>query len=267
MIFQLQNTPPPENWNLGRSILPLCDFSVVEYPPPPRKLKFRQILALCDFPVADYPPPQKKLKFRQILALCDFSVVEYPEKILKFRLIFALCDFSVADYPPPPPRKLKFRQILALCDFSVAEYSPPPKYEIMADLPNGKVCVASYHMWRLYPTRITTRSSKLKRFLMKLPEKYVWLPFPWVVGTTLKMTKETFFFIVLSCLHEQKITFFRKIFDETYSASSFIFHFLSLYFLLKPLNLPRKFANRDFHLYSFDTVFHKRKIFEVTKYA
>ena len=27
----------------------------------------------------------------------------------------------------------------------------------MADLPNGKVCVASYHMWRLYPTRITTR--------------------------------------------------------------------------------------------------------------
>ena len=28
----------------------------------------------------------------------------------------------------------------------------------MADLPNGKVCVASYHMWRLYPTRITTRS-------------------------------------------------------------------------------------------------------------
>ena len=33
------------------------------------------------------------------------------------------------------------------------------KYEIMADLPNGKVCVASYHMWRLYPTRITTRYS------------------------------------------------------------------------------------------------------------
>ena len=29
----------------------------------------------------------------------------------------------------------------------------------MADLPNGKLCVASYHMWRLYPTRITTRST------------------------------------------------------------------------------------------------------------
>ena len=50
-------------------------------------------------------------------------------------------------------------QILALCVFSSADYPPPPKkiYEIMADLPNGKVCVASYHMWRLYPTRITTR--------------------------------------------------------------------------------------------------------------
>ena len=62
---------------------------------------------------------------------------------------------------PPSPRKLKLRQILALCDFSVADYRPPPKikYEIMADLPNGKVCVASYHMLRLYPTRITTRSN------------------------------------------------------------------------------------------------------------
>ena len=41
---------------------------------------------------------------------------------------------------PPPPRKWKLSEILALQDFSVSE-----------------LCVASYHMWRLYPARITNR--------------------------------------------------------------------------------------------------------------
>ena len=58
---------------------------------------------------------------------------------------------------------------MARCDFSVVEYPPlTPKYEIMADLPNGKLCVASYHMWRLYPTRITTRWNIAGSFRVRL---------------------------------------------------------------------------------------------------
>ena len=41
----------------------------------------------------------------------------------------------------------------------------------MADLPNGKLCVASYHMWRLYPTRITTR------FFCR--NSAIWIIHPW----------------------------------------------------------------------------------------
>ena len=137
-------------------------FCNTEYPLP-QKLKFRQILGLWVFSVTEYPPPPPenwnlgrswdfeyfqlqnsppppspwKLKFRQILGLWVFSVTEYPPTP-----------------PPPPTPKLKFRQILGLWVFPVTEYPPPAP---PPDLPNGKLCVVSYHMWRLYPTRITTR--------------------------------------------------------------------------------------------------------------
>ena len=82
--FQLQNTPPPENWNLGRS----WDFEYFQLqntPPPllpPRKLKFRQILGLWVFSVTEYPPPKKNWNLGRSW---DF---EY---------------FQLQNTPPPPP--------------------------------------------------------------------------------------------------------------------------------------------------------------------
>ena len=151
-------------------------YSVIQNTPPPRKLKFRQILGLWVFSVTEYPPPPPEnwnlgrswdfeyfqlqntppqLKFRQILALWVFSVTKYPPP--QIEISGDLGTLSIFSYriPPPPPKKLKFRQILALWLFSVTEYPPPPP----PHLTNGKLCVVSYHMWRLYPTRITTRSS------------------------------------------------------------------------------------------------------------
>ena len=66
LTFQFQNTPPPENLNLGRSWH--FDFSVSEYPPPPENLNLGRSWHF-DFSVSEYPPPPRKLKFRQILAL------------------------------------------------------------------------------------------------------------------------------------------------------------------------------------------------------
>ena len=62
-------------------------------------------------------------------------------------------NLSVSE-SPPPPCKLKFSQILALWLFS-----PRILFSFRISHTNGKLCVASYHMWRLYPARITTRFS------------------------------------------------------------------------------------------------------------
>ena len=86
------------------------------------------------------PPPQ--LKFRQILALWLFSF-RIPPPQLKFRQILALWLFSFRIHPPPQKIKIKIFQ------FQNNWY----QWQTMC----GKLCVASYHMWRLYPARITTR--------------------------------------------------------------------------------------------------------------
>ena len=52
----------------------------------------------------------------------------------------------------PPPQNWNLARSWDFWVFSVTEYPPPPP-----GLPNGKLCVVSYHMWRLYPTWITTR--------------------------------------------------------------------------------------------------------------
>ena len=57
---------------------------------------------------------------------------------------------------PHPPPKIYIYGTSWHFDFSLSEYPPSPP-----DLPNGKLCVASYHMWRLYPTWITTRCTCL----------------------------------------------------------------------------------------------------------
>ena len=77
LTFQLQNTPPLQNWNLGRS-WHFVIFQLQKSPPPPENENCQKSWHF-DFSVAEYPPPQ--LKFRQILALCDFSVAEYPPTI------------------------------------------------------------------------------------------------------------------------------------------------------------------------------------------
>ena len=89
-------------------------------------------------------PPPRKLKFRQILGLWVFSITEYPPSLLKFRQILGLWVFSITEYPP---------------NFIFNYWYPPSPP--LPDLPNGKLCVVSYHMWRLYPTRITTRLNVL----------------------------------------------------------------------------------------------------------
>ena len=116
--IQFQNTPPPKNWNLGRSWH--FDFSVSEYPPPKnwnlgRSWHF-------DFSVSEYPPENENCQRSWHF---DFSVSEYPpQKNLNLVRSWHF-DFSVSEYPPSP-RKLKFRQILALWLFSF-RIPPPPK--------------------------------------------------------------------------------------------------------------------------------------------
>ena len=172
MTFQFQNTTPPQKKLEFRQILALCDFSVSEYHPPPKKnWNLGRSWHFVTFQFQNTPPPQNwnlgrsshfvTFQFQNTtppenwnlgrswhFVTFQFQNTPLPPRKLEFRQIFALCDFSVSEYHPPPPWKLEFRQILALCDFSVSEYPLPPKIEI---------CLASYHMWRLYPTRITTR--------------------------------------------------------------------------------------------------------------
>ena len=160
--IQFQNTPLPRKWKLSE-ILALWLFSF-RIPPPPKKNENCQRSYHFDFSVSEYPPPPPKWKLSEILALWLFCFrIPLPWKwklseilslwLFSFRIppspqkwklseILALWLFSFRiPPPPPPPGKLKFGQILALQDFSVSE-----------------LCVSSYHMWRLYPARITTRS-------------------------------------------------------------------------------------------------------------
>ena len=76
------------------------------------------------------------------------------------------------EYPPPPPSPPGNWNLGRSWHFKTFQFQntpPPGKIAILADLgtlrlfsfrisdTNGKLCVASYHMWRLYPARITTR--------------------------------------------------------------------------------------------------------------
>ena len=139
-------------------------FCSTEYPPPPRKLKFRQNFGLWVFSVTDWST-SRKLKFRQILGLWVFSVTEYPPRKLKF----GLWVFSVTEYSLPP----KNGNLGRSWDFEYFQLqntpSPPENWNLgkswdfeyfqlqNAPPPIGKLSVVCYLMWRLSPTRITTR--------------------------------------------------------------------------------------------------------------
>ena len=109
--------------------------------------------------VSEYPPPPENENCQRSWHF-DFSVSEYPPPNWNLARSWHF-DFSVSEYPPPP--KIEFRQILALWLFSFRIPPPPPKrlrlrfFSFRITGTNGKLCVASYHMWRLYPARITTR--------------------------------------------------------------------------------------------------------------
>ena len=169
-LFSFRNTPP--------SKIEICaDLGTLTFSfrIPPRKWKLSEILALWLF---SFRIPPQKWKLSEILAPWLFSF-RIPPKKMKICADLGTLTFQFQNTPP----KWKLSEILALwlfsfryppkswnlCRswhfaFSVSEYPPPPKIEIWADLGTlrlsvSELCVASYHMWRLYPARITTRFS------------------------------------------------------------------------------------------------------------
>ena len=86
----------------------------------------------------------------------SFRISPPPPK-MKIVRDFGTLTFQFQNTPPPPENCQRSWHF----DFSVSEYPTlPPKLkfrQIRITGTNGKLCLASYHMWRLYPARITTR--------------------------------------------------------------------------------------------------------------
>ena len=201
-------TPPPphENWNLGRSWhLKTFQFWLADNNPPSPKFKFNHFLALWVFSaLAPYPPSPQKLKFSHFLTFWVFSVLApYPPPQIEIKPFpHTLSIFSFGTLTPPPPKNwnlaiswhFEYFQFwhpttppnwnlgrswhFQTLQFSVTEYPPPP--DVISDT-NGKLCVANYHMWRLYPARITTpfhcfASFVLQEMMVRRTKQY-WIEF------------------------------------------------------------------------------------------
>ena len=94
----LRNTPPPENWNLGRS----WHFVTFQFQnTPPQKLKFRQILALCDFSVLEYPPPPENWNLGRSWHFVTFQFQNTPPP--KIEIYADLGTLWLFSFRIPPP--------------------------------------------------------------------------------------------------------------------------------------------------------------------
>ena len=139
--FQLQNTPP-EKWNLGRSWD--WEYFLLQNTPPPENWNWGRSWDFEYFQLQNTPPhttpPTPKIEIEADLGTLSIFSYRIPPPPKKNWNLGRSWDFEYSQLQNPPP--------------------PPP------DLPNGKLCVVSYHMWRLYPTRITTRYSNSCRNIL-----------------------------------------------------------------------------------------------------
>ena len=93
----------------------------------------------------------------------------------------------IQNTPPPAPENWNLGRSWDFEYFQLQNTPPPP------GLPNGKLCVVSYHMWRLYPTWITTRwliliqpaGPDLMGNVHPVTDRFIWtalLPKKWKYG-------------------------------------------------------------------------------------
>ena len=106
------------------------------------------------------------MKFDRESKFKSFRIPPPPENEIWQRV-------QVQEFQNPPPGKKNTHtytlpvNIKSTACFQVGQVKHMP--DVISDT-NGKLCVGSYHMWRLYPARITTRFTL--RLHRKIPQEW-----------------------------------------------------------------------------------------------